>query len=352
MNWQTIPPLIRKDLTIFFRNRFYSFITIVALVAYIGVYYVMPDKVDEIIEVGLYAPSTSAEVAKMLDDDGISFQLFESVDALEQAILADEIGSGIAFPENLIEDVTAGAKPTVGIYVPSDVDQDTRDAMMVIVEAMSLTLTGRSLNVEANEVILGPDMAGEQILPRDRMLPLFAIVVLMFETLGLASLLAEEIQSGTIRALLVSPMGTRELFVAKGIVSVSMVLFQVVVLMTATGAMRYEPLIILTTLFLGALLVTGIGFLLGAAGKDMLSVMAWGVLAMILLGIPAFGVIFPGTMTGWAKLIPSYYLADTLHQVINFGAGWSQVSSNLLLLLAWDVALLFVGATVLKRKFV
>jgi hypothetical protein len=39
MNWQTIPPLIQKDLMIFFRNRFYSFITVVALVAYIGVYY-------------------------------------------------------------------------------------------------------------------------------------------------------------------------------------------------------------------------------------------------------------------------------------------------------------------------
>jgi ABC-2 type transport system permease protein len=82
---------------------------------------------------------------------------------------------------------------------------------------------------------------------------------------------------------------------------------------------------------------------MGAAGKDMLSVMAWGILAMILLGIPSFGVIFPGTMTGWAKLIPSYYLADTVHQVVNFGAGWSQVSNNLLLLLAWDCLALLLA---------
>jgi hypothetical protein len=351
MNWKTIPPLIQKDLTIFFRNRFYAFITLVALLAYIGVYFAMPAQVDEIIEVGLYAPSTSAEVAQLLDDDGISFRLFDSTDALQQAILADEIGSGIAFPENFFQEVLAGTKPTVDIYLPSDIDADTRDAMPVIVEAMTLTLTGRSLNLEANEVILGRDMAGEQIPPRDRMLPLFAIIVLMFETLGLSSLLAEEIQVGTIRALLVSPMGTRELFFAKGVVSVAMVLFQVVALMTVVGAMRHEPLVLLTALFLGALLVTGIGFLLGAAGKDMLSVMSWGILAMILLGIPSFGVIFPGTMTAWAKFIPSYYLADTVHQVVNFGAGWAQVSTNLLLLLVWDLALLLVGATVLKRKF-
>jgi hypothetical protein len=36
-------------------------------------------------------------------------------------------------------------------------------------------------------------------------------------------------------------MGTRELFFAKGVVSVSMVLFQAVVLMTAVGAMQQQP---------------------------------------------------------------------------------------------------------------
>ncbi len=351
MNWQTIPPLIQKDLTIFFRNKFYTLITVMALVAYIGVYYVIPDTVDEIIEVGLYAPSSSNEAARVLEDDGISFQLFESEAALQQAIIDEEIGSGIALPENLFQDVAAGRKPIVTIYVPSDVDDDIKDAMQVVVEAMTLTLTGRSLNIEANEVILGRDMAGEQVPPRNRMLPLLAVFVLMFETMGLASLLAEEIQAGTIRALLVSPMGTRELFTAKGVVSVSMVFLQVVVLMIVVGAMKSAPLIILTTLFLGALMVTGVGFLMGAAGKDMLSVMAWGVLAMILLGVPSFGVLFPGTMTVWAKFIPSYYLVDTLNQVINFGASWSQITNNLLLLLVWDVALLFVGAAVLKRKF-
>jgi len=79
--------------------------------------------------------------------------------------------------------------------------------------------------------------------------------------------------------------------------------------------------------------------------------MAWGIVVMILLGIPAFGVIFPGALTGWAKVIPSFYLADTVHQVVNFGAGWSQVSNNLLILLVWDAVLLVLGATVLRRKF-
>ncbi len=351
MNWQTIPPLLKKDLMLFFRNRFYAMITILALVVYIGIYYAMPADVDEVIEVGLFAPAESAQAAKMLADDGITFRVYESAEAMEQAILAEEILSGIAFPENILQSIFLGEKPVVRVYLASDLDADMREMMKVMVEAISLALTGRGLNIEANEVIIGRDMAGEQIPIRNRMLPLFAIVILMFETMGLASLMAEEIQAGTIRALLVSPMGTREFFVAKGVMSVSLVLVQACILMLAVGGFAIEPLIVLTTLLLGAFLVTGIGFFMGATGKDMLTVMAWGMLAMIVLMVPAFGVIFPGTMTAWAKLIPSYYLVDILHQVINFGAGWEQVAGNMLILLAWIAVLLSAGGLVLKRKF-
>lgn len=351
MNWQTIPPLIRKDLTLFFRNRFYAFITVLALAAYTGMYYLMPKQVNEVIQIGLYAPASAAEAVNRLGEDGLNFTRFASLAEMQRAVEDKTVVAGFAFPENLLADLLAGARPTIDIYVPSDVDRDTREAMQVAVEAISLVITGQPLNIESNEVILGRDMAGMQIPPRNRILPLFAVVLLMFETLGLANLLAEEIHTGTIRALLVSPLSAAELFIAKGVVSVGIVLAQVVLLMTLTGAMSAAPLLMLITLLLGALLVTGIGFLMGAAGKDMLSVMAWGVLIMILLGIPSFGVLFPGTLTGWAKLIPSYYLADTVHQVVNFGAGWSQVAANLAWLITWDAALLLAGVLVLKRKF-
>lgn len=351
MKFAIMLPLLRKDLTIFFRNKFYTFITIVGLAAYIGLYYAMPEGVDEVFEVGLYAPATSAEAVKILENEGIHFSAYASETDLRQAVLEAKIISGIVFPENMVQAVQSGGKPTVRIYLPSDVDQDTQDVLRVMVETLSLALTGQPLNIDANEVTLGRDLAGEQIPQRNRMLPLFAIIVLMFETMGLASLLAEDVQGNTIRALLVTPLTTGEFFLAKGLFSVGLVMVQALALMTAVGAMRFEPLIMVVTLLAGALLVTGIGFLMGAAGEDMLSVMAWGMLALILLGIPAFGVLFPGTLTGWARIIPTYYLADTVHQVVNFGAGWSQVAGNLLILLAWDAALLAAGALVLKRKF-
>jgi len=60
--------------------------------------------------------------------------------------------------------------------------------------------------------------------------------------------------------------------------------------------------------------------------------------------------MFPGAVTGWVKVIPSYYLVDTVHRVANFGAGWGDVWLNLLILLGCDLALTWIGIIALRRK--
>ncbi len=122
------------------------------------------------------------------------------------------------------------------------------------------------------------------------------------------------------------------------------------ILMLATGGLSQQPLLILVALFIGALLVTGIGFLMASVAKDMMSVMGWGILALLVLAIPAMGVLLPGTVSNWAKIVPSYYLVDTVHRVSNFGAGWADMSQNLLILLAFALVFLFLGVFVLNRR--
>ena len=351
MNWHTIRPLVAKDLTLFFRNRFIAFIALLGMAAYAGIYLAMPRTVDEVIELGLYAPSTAEVMAEILEEEGVTFLETDSEEALRQAVLDKAVTAGIALPNGMLEQMASGQKPTVNVYLPSDSPPDTREAMVVIVESLALTLSGNPLNIEVHEETLGPDMAGMQIPPRDRMRPLLAIVVLMMETLGLASLIVEEIQTGTLRALLVTPVGVRELFVGKGVTSVVMTFPQVALLMGIIGGLKNEPLLVLTTLLLGTLMVTAIGFLMASVGKDMLSVMALGILVIALLSVPAVGVMFPGTITAWARIIPSHYLADTVHQVANFGAGWGQVWKNLLVLSGADALLFWLGVVILKRKF-
>jgi ABC-2 type transport system permease protein len=351
MKWHTVMPLVVKDLTIFFRNRFFAFITVLGLVAYVGLYLALPRTVDEVVELAIHAPGTSQAVAGLLAEEGISFLAMDSEEALRQAVLERQVTGGVALPDGMPEQIAAGLKPVVHIYLPSDLPQEIREVIVVAVESLSFSLSGAPLDIRAHEETLGPDMAGQQVPPRDRMLPLLVIMVLMMETMGLASLLADEIQAGTLRALLVTPLGVRELLLGKGITSVLLTFGQATLLMLIVGGFRRQPLIILAALLLGALMVTGIGFLLASTGKDMLSVMSLGMIPLVLLGVPAFGIVLPGSITGWARAIPSHYLVDTLHRVANMGAGWGQVWPNLLIVLGVDALLFWLGASVLKKRF-
>ena len=56
MSWDIVRALIIKDFTLFFRNRFFAFISVLELVTYIVIYVVMPRTVDETLELAVYAP--------------------------------------------------------------------------------------------------------------------------------------------------------------------------------------------------------------------------------------------------------------------------------------------------------
>ena len=212
-------------------------------------------------------------------------------------------------------------------------------------------IAGASLPVEFNEEVLGPDLAGSLIPTRNRMLPLLAVFILMIEVLGLASLISEEITTGTIKGLLVTPLSMEGLFTAKGVFGVLFAFVQVTILMLITGGLLRQPLLMLLLLLVGAIMVTGVAFLIASASKDMLSVMSKGVLVLLILAIPAFNVLLPGLTTDWIKAIPSYYLVDGVHKIVNFEATLAVVWTNVLILGAFAAVFLTLGVFALRRQF-
>ena len=177
-----------------------------------------------------------------------------------------------------------------------------------------------------------------------------AHVLRLMEMMGVASLLSEEIHGGTVRALLATPMTVQGLFVAKGIMGVSLAFGQAVLLLVVVGGLSQQPLIMLVALLLGAILVTGLAFLVASLAKEMMAVLGLCMLVMVILMVPTFGVMFPGMVSDWARIIPSYYLVDAVHLAANFGIGWGGVWDNLLILLGFDIAFIGLGILMLRRK--
>lgn len=351
MNRQMLGAVIRKDLVLFFKNRYFTVITVAALFGYAAMYYLLPSQIDETLEIGVFAPAVASALADPLEDEGVILEQYSSEAALKEAVIEGEVPVGVYFPDDLLPALALGEQPTVNVYLSADLPQEFRDLYPILVEEWVALMAGSSMPVEFNEEILGVDMAGSLIPTRDRMLPLLAVFVLMVEVLGLASLISEEVTTGTIKGLLITPLSTAGLFTAKGIFGVGLAFTQVTLLMLITGGLLKEPLLMLLLLLVGAVMVTGIAFLMASASKDMMSVMWKGLLVILILAIPAMNVLLPGLTTDWIKAIPSFYLVDAVHQVINFDASWGAVWGNLLVLAAFAAVFLTLGVMALRRQF-
>lgn len=350
MSWNLIWTLVVKDVTLFFRNRFFAFITVLGLVAYIALYFVMPSEVDEVLRIGFYPPQLPPEIAEMLDEEGLDIYFAESQQDLHQAVLDAVVTAGFIFPDDFMATLHTGDTPEVEILFPADLPQEAKDIYILVLEELVFSMAGQPLNIDVSEEVLGVDLVGQQIPLRDRMLPMIAVFVLIMETMGLASLFSAEIEARTIQALLITPLNIRGLFLGKGITGVGMAFIQALLLIAVTGGLLNQPLIVLVALLLGAVLAAGMGFLLASTGGDLMGILAWGVLVILVFSLPAIGIIFPGAISSWVKVIPSYYLVDTINRAINYGIDNQLALYNMALLLGVDLLIWWLGISMLRRK--
>ena len=351
MQWRTIFPLVGNDLIRFARNPYFGIITFLYLALFVGIYLALPATVEDHFSLGLYAPELDEALPQDLEVDGLELRWFDTEEELQQAIQGDAVYAGLVIPANLLVELAMGARPSVTAYLPDDAPPETAEMMRVLVQSLFFEMLEQPAPIMTQREVLGPDLAGDPIAPRDRMVPLIVTIILLVATMGQAALIASEIETGAADALMSTPMGIGEFFVAKSIGGILIAFGQVFVVLMIIGALAQQTLIVLILVLLGAMLVIGIGFLMAATGWDTPTLMALGFLIMIPLSAPPFDILFPGTITGWGLLIPTHYLSVALHRASNLGMGWGNVWQEMAILLAFCVVLGIAGVLVLRTKF-
>ncbi|NLE09298.1 MAG: ABC transporter permease [Dehalococcoidales bacterium] len=349
MNLERIKALVIKDTSLYFRNRFIALITVLGIIFYIAFYFLMPKTVDETLKIGLFS-SIDIPVIPAMETEGLILIPVPSDAELRDGVIDGTYIAGIALPADTPVIPASELFHGLTLYMASDVPEYVKSSITSVLRELAYQAAGQPFTVTINEEIIGDDMLGAQIPPRDRIRPLLAIFLIMFETFGLANLIAEELESGTARALMVTPMSIREFFTGKGIFGIGLAFIQSIVFMAIVGGLSEQPLLIIFGLFLGSLMATAIGFLIGSLARDFMSVLAWGMILFIILLVPAFGIMFPGTVTGWVEYIPSYYLVDLVHRVAGFGAGWGDVWLNIVILAGFSIVALWAGIYGIRRK--
>ncbi len=357
MNTGAIRAIIVKDLRAFSRDRFYLFMTILGLVFYVAVYWVLPNTVNETIGMGITQIGMDAYFDELTNDDGgLTLTPYASAQELEEAIRSGEGPAvGLAFPSDFLPAVASGQQTQVTLFVTSDVPAEVRGGLSSMVREMAYLAAGNAPLVTLpgeEEVLLGVDRAGDQVSLQETMRPLFVFFMLLVEMMALATLVAEEIQHRTVTAILTTPTSVADFLTAKGILGTLLAFSQAVLLMLLIGAFGSNFAVVLASLFLGAVLVTGFGLWAGSAGRDFISIIFWSMLFLIPLIIPSIAVLFPGTAATWVQAIPTWGLVEAIVQSTSYGAGFSELAGPLSALAAWCVVAFAAGTLVLRRKVV
>jgi ABC-2 type transport system permease protein len=352
-----IRALVQKDILLFFRNKFFALLTVLGVAAYVIVYLVMPSTADDQLGLALYVENASSSPLASNLADNLQAKLIDTQDALVEDVKNGTYVAGVALSADNLAAVQRGDSVSIPVYYAPSITQEmsaaVTDILTVAFNNMSLSSGAENIHINEQVDVLGADLSGiVKPLPlRDRMLPTFLLLIMTIETMGLATLIVEEVENHTAEALLVTPLTTGRFFLSKATMGVGLAFVQVFVLVVLTGRIATSPLIVTAALLVGSILMTGVAFLIASVAKDMLSSMAWGILGLIILAMPAIIVVFPSIASDWIRIIPSYYLVDTLHRTMNFGAGWSDVLPNLLVLLVFGLAVLGAGSLVLRRRF-
>jgi ABC-2 type transport system permease protein len=349
--------LIGKDLLLFFRNQFFAVITLLGLAAFIAVYYLLPGAAQDTVATALVLPGEAQTRLGGFLSEAMESDLLSSENELVDSVTRGDYVAGVVLEDDLIAAMERGERVAVPVYLAPGVSSDLRTAVEDIytvgLNNINVADAARQVDIRENLTVLGADFLGirQPIALRDRMLPLLLLLVFSVELMGMANLISEEVETGTVCALLVTPLGLIRFFLGKLVVGLGLAFTQVLILVAAAGKLDSAPLIVLTTLFIGGFMVTGLAFLVASFARNLMSVLAWSTLFLLLLILPGMSMVFPVMAAPWIRLIPSYFLVDSLHRVFNYGAGWREISTGLHVLLASGMLLLAVGSGLLYRRF-
>ncbi len=403
-----IVALTKRELRAYSRDKLYLLLTGLTLVFVVAVFWIAPGEVEEHLTLAVSPPLQAllaegaealremgvpeddlrglAAAAGLWEEEGLRIVELQS-EATLLAVLHGELEAwrredgtivlrdreagqtrpagaervslemGIAFPEGFVADIASGADDVrVTVYSQASVPAEIRSALRGFVREAAYQLSGRELPVPlptAEEAVLGPDRAGEQVPLREKLIPMIAFMLLLMETFSLGSLISTEVLQRTVTAVLVTPVRVSDFLLSKTLFGTGLALVQGALVLALVGAFTgHNWLALLVTLFIGALMFTGVAMVVGAAGKDFMGQLLYSMLITVPLIIPAFTALFPGSTATWVRVIPTYPVLEALLGATVYREGWADLWPSFAIGLGWCVALYGAGLLALRKKVV
>ncbi len=369
--------IAKKDLTELFRNR----LGLVLLI-------VMP--LFMMVMVGFIYPSngtvTDLKIGLVNEDSGFASQSFltglqqinsqthmliitnaSSPADIRDLVQKGQLEGGIIIPSNFSQSLMSGQQGTLIIVSDESnpqISATIQGALRGVFDGMGTALAQQNLNttniavikpfnVQAQGVVSGHPSYFDFIAPG-----IMAMTVMMSVMTGLPVAISQEKEIGTMDGMMVAPINRLSILLGKTMAQTGRGLIQgVIILALAIGifgvAIQGSILLVFALLLLGVFSFVGLGIVITSFTKDQETAQ---MLMMTLMFPMMFlsGVFFPIQQMPWymqtiSQFLPLTYASGALRKVMVLGAGVSQISTELIILIAFGIVMIAIALPVFRR---
>ncbi|MEX0763530.1 MAG: ABC transporter permease [Dehalococcoidia bacterium] len=340
-------------------------------------------------KVGVYdaaGDQLSTSITGVLEsEENIETIAFSSEDELVDAVSRGQVQAAIMFPANFEAGIRAGEASTIRYFgrqdslapqLRSTIDASVSQYSLVLraalfteqeagapldqataqAENIARTLPAVGVTVSTVGADVLPDEGGGFAASASSQLLLFIFLTSLTGSVALI----ETRTLGISRRMLATPTSVRTVLLGETLGRYSIALLQGLIIMAGSalffGVGWGHPLAAVLVMMVFALVGAGAGMLLGSLFNSEQQVTAAGVL--LGLGSAAIGgsmvplEIFPATLKTIAHVTPHAWGNDAFNTLLEHGGGVADITTELGVLAAFAVLLLFISSWLLHRKIV
>jgi ABC-2 type transport system permease protein len=294
-----------------------------------------------------------------------------SESAANDMIKAGTLQGAIVLPSNFSQSISTGQQGTVKIL--TDTTNPVSSAtvsgtLSVVINQMSTIMAQQTMIYTHPEVSNTTALA--MVQPYTVPMPastnyfnfiapgIMAMTVMMSVMTGLPVAISQEKEIGTMDGMMVAPINRLSILLGKTIAQTMRGLIQgVIILALAIGifgvTIQGSILLVFALLLLGVFSFVGLGIVITSFTKDQETAQ---MLMMTLMFPMMFlsGVFFPIAQMPWymqdiSKFLPLTYASDALRKVMVLGAGIPQISTELIILIAFGVVMIAIALPVFRK---
>lgn len=261
-------------------------------------------------QLAVYDEGQSQLITLLHEASQLSVKELDSPQALRDTVSLGAADVGIILPADFDSTIFSGERVSVTAYIWGE--SLSKDRTIITTSLLELT---HQMNSQSEPILLESVILGdEETIPwSQRLLPLMVMAGIFFGGLMLpATSLIEEKTRRTLQALAITPASLSEIFIVKGILGVVLSLVMGIIIILINNAWGTSPLLLVSILFLGAVMAAEVGLILGTLIKDMNTLFAvWKFGGLILFG-PAIIYMFPQVPQWLNYLFPTYYITGPI----------------------------------------